>query len=99
MVSGLADAVLSVAEGVGLSGGTVARYGKCCEVVVGFCGRRDFGALSVRVAGEFAACQQERARRGEIGPGQAKRFGEVSPHDGGVPENRRGGLAGDEPRP
>jgi hypothetical protein len=30
MVSGLADAVLGVVEGVGLSAGTVARYRKCC---------------------------------------------------------------------
>jgi hypothetical protein len=56
-----------VAEGVGLSSDTVARYGKCCEVVVEFCDRRDFDALSVRVVDEFVACQQERARRGEIG--------------------------------
>ena len=33
MVSGLADAVLGVAEGVGLSSDTLARYGKCCEAV------------------------------------------------------------------
>ena len=46
MVSGLADAVLGVVEGVGLSSDTVARYGKCCEVVVEFCDRRDFDALS-----------------------------------------------------
>ncbi|MHB8188810.1 MAG: tyrosine-type recombinase/integrase [Dermatophilaceae bacterium] len=67
MVSGLADAVLGVVEGVGLSGDTVARYGKCCEAVVEFCERRDLDALSARVVDEFAACQQERARRGEIG--------------------------------
>jgi integrase len=67
MVSGLADAVLGVVKGVGLSSDTVARYGKCCEAVVEFCGRRGFDALSVSVADEFAACQQERARRGEIG--------------------------------
>jgi integrase len=68
MVSGLADAVLGVAEGVGLSSDTVARYRKCCGVVVKFCDRRDLDALSVRVVDEFVACQQERARRGEIGP-------------------------------
>jgi hypothetical protein len=67
MVSGLADAVLGVVEGVGFSSDTVARYGKCCEVVVEFCDRRGFDALSVRVVDEFVACQQERARRGEIG--------------------------------
>src|SRR5260221_6284225 len=67
MVSGLADAVLGVAEGAGLSSDTVARYGKCCEVVAEFCQRRDVDALSVTVVEEFAACQQERARRGEIG--------------------------------
>jgi integrase len=67
MVSGLADAVLGVVQGVGLSSDTVARYGKCCEAVVEFCGRRGFDALSASVVGEFAACQQERARRGEIG--------------------------------
>ncbi len=68
MVSGLADAVLGVAEGVGLSGDTVARYRKCCGVVVKFCDQRDLDVLSVRVVDEFVACQQERARRGEIGP-------------------------------
>src|SRR5258707_2409924 len=67
MVSGLADALLGVAEGAGLSSDTVARYGKCCEVVAEFCQRRDVDALSVTVVEEFAACQQERARRGEIG--------------------------------
>src|SRR5258706_10582889 len=67
MVSGLADAVLGVVEGAGLSSDAVARYGRCCEVVVEFCDRRDFDALSIRVAGEFVACQEERARRGEIG--------------------------------
>ncbi len=66
-VSGLADAVLGVVEGVGLSADTVARYGQCCEAVVEFCDRRGFDALSDKVIGEFAACQQERARRGEIG--------------------------------
>src|SRR5215470_4602001 len=68
MVSGLADAVLGVAEGLGLSADTVARYRKCCGVVVKFCDQRGLDALSARVVGEFAACQQERARRGEIGP-------------------------------
>jgi integrase len=68
MVSGLADAVLGVVEGVGLSADTVARYRKCCGVVVKFCDQRDLDALSARVVDEFAACQQERARRGEIGP-------------------------------
>ena len=67
MVSGLADAVLGVAEGVGLSSDTLARYRKCCGVVVKFCDRRDFDVLSVRVVDEFVACQDERARRGEIG--------------------------------
>jgi integrase len=67
MVSGLADAVLGVVQGVGVSSDTVARYGKCCEAVVEFCGRRGVGALSGSVVGEFAACQQERSRRGEIG--------------------------------
>lgn len=68
MVPGLADAVLGVVEGVGLSADTVARYRKCCGVVVKFCDQRDLDALSARVVDEFAACQQERARRGEIGP-------------------------------
>ena len=67
MVSGLADAVLGVAEGVGLSSDTLARYRKCCGVVVKFCDRRDVDALSVGVVDEFVACQDERARRGEIG--------------------------------
>src|SRR6266700_387093 len=56
-VSGLADAVLGVVQGVGLSG----------ETVVEFCGRRGLDTLSSSVIDEFAACQQERARRGEIG--------------------------------
>jgi hypothetical protein len=43
-VSGLAEAVLGVAEGVGLSSDTVARYGKCCEAVVEFCDRQDVDA-------------------------------------------------------
>ena len=67
MVSGLADAVLGVVQDVGLSSDTVARYGKCCEAVVEFCGRQGFDALSGSVVDEFAVCQQERARRGEIG--------------------------------
>jgi integrase len=68
MVSGLADAVLGVAESAGLSADTVARYRKCCGAVVKFCHERDFDALSAIVVGEFVVCQQERARRGEIGP-------------------------------
>src|SRR5579863_8473871 len=67
-VSGLADAVLGVVQGVGLSSDTVARYGKCCEAVVEFCSRRGLDALSGNVVEEFVACQQQRARRGEIGP-------------------------------
>ena len=67
MVSGLADAVLGVVEGVGLSADTVARYRKCCGVVVKFCDKRDLDTLSAKVVDEFVACQQERARRGEIG--------------------------------
>src|SRR5258708_4017000 len=67
MVSGLADAVLGVAEGAGLSSDVVGRYGKCWEVVAEFCQRRDVDALSVTVVEEFVACQQERARRGESG--------------------------------
>src|SRR5260370_41774811 len=67
MVSGLADAVLGVVEGVGLPADTVARYRKCCGVVVKFCDQRDLDALSARVVDEFVACQQERARRGEVG--------------------------------
>lgn len=59
MVSELADAVLGVAEGAGLSSDTLARYGKCCEVVVESCDRRDVDALSVSVVDEFIACQQE----------------------------------------
>jgi integrase len=67
MVCGLADAVLEVVQGMGLSSDTVARYGKCCEAVVEFCARRGFDALSASVVDEFVECQQERARRGEIG--------------------------------
>ncbi|HET9117515.1 MAG TPA: hypothetical protein VFN75_05480, partial [Pseudonocardiaceae bacterium] len=63
MVSGLADAVLGVVEGVGLSADTVVRYRKCCEAVVEFCDQRDFDALSGSVIEEFVACQQERGRR------------------------------------
>jgi integrase len=66
-VSWLADGVLVVVNGVGLSSDTVARYGRCCEVVVEFCVRRDLDVLSACVIEEFVACQQERARRGEIG--------------------------------
>ena len=72
MVSGLADAVLGVVESVGLSADTVARYRKCCGVVVKFCEQRGLDALSARVVDEFVACQQERARRGEIGPNRRK---------------------------
>lgn len=67
MVPGLADAVLGWAEGAGLSGDTVARYRNCCDTVVRFCSLRDIDVLSAGVVDEFAACQQERARRGEIG--------------------------------
>ncbi len=67
MMSGPAVAVLGLAEGAGLSSDTVARYGKCCEVVVEFCDRRDVDTLSVDVVDEFVVCQQERAQRGEIG--------------------------------
>ena len=66
-VSGLADAVLGVVEGVGLSADTVARYRKCCQTVVEFCDPADFAASPASVIEEFVACQQERARRGEIG--------------------------------
>ena len=59
--------MLGVVESVGLSADTVARYRKCCGVVVKFCDRRDFDVLSVRAVDEFVACQYERARRGEIG--------------------------------
>ena len=71
-VSGLADAVLGVVQGVGLSSDTVARYRKCCGVVVKFCDQRGLDALSASVVDEFIACQQERARRGEIGPNRRK---------------------------
>ncbi len=67
MVSELADAVLGVVQGVGLSSDTVARYGKCCETVVEFCDRRSFDTLSGTVVEEFAACQQERVLHAEIG--------------------------------
>lgn len=66
-VSELADAVLGVVEGLGLSSDTVARYRRCCEVVVESCDRRGLDALSVTVVEEFAARQQERVCRGEIG--------------------------------
>ncbi len=67
MVSELADAVLGVVQGVGLSSDTVARYGKCSAAVVEFCDRRGLDALSGSVIDEFVACQTERARHGEIG--------------------------------
>jgi hypothetical protein len=67
MVSGLADAVLGVVQGVGLSSDTVARYGRCCAAVVEFCDSRGVGALSGSVVEEFASCQRDRACRGEIG--------------------------------
>lgn len=67
MVPGLAGAVLDWAEGAGLSSDTVARYRNCCDVVVRFCSLRDVNVLSAGVVDEFVACQQERARRGEIG--------------------------------
>ena len=98
-VSGLADAVLGVVQGVGLSSDMVARYGKCCEAVVEFCSRRGLDALSGSVVEGFVACQQERARRGEIGPNRRNALGEVSPLDAGVPGNRCRGLADDEPGP
>jgi integrase len=67
MISELADAVLGVVQGVGLSSDTVARYGKCGAAVVEFCDRQGLDALSGSVIEEFVACQKERARRGEIG--------------------------------
>lgn len=67
MVFRLADAVLGVVEGVGLSADTVARYRKCCDVVVTFFDQRDLDTLSATVVDEFVACQRERARHGEIG--------------------------------
>src|SRR5258708_20354038 len=67
MVAGSGGGGGGVGEGAGLASDTVARYGKCCEEVAEFCQRRDVDALSVTVVEEFAACQQERARRGEIG--------------------------------
>jgi integrase len=67
MMSGLADAVLGVAEGMGLSGDTVARYRRCCEAVAEFCDQRGFDGLPVAAVDEFVACQQERERHGEIG--------------------------------
>jgi len=72
MLSGLADGVLGVVESVGSSTDTVARYRKCCGVVVDFCQLRGLDALSARVVEEFVACQQDRARRGEIGPSSRK---------------------------
>ena len=67
MVSELADAVVGVVQGVGLSSDTVARYAKCCAAVVEFCDRHAFDALSTSVIEMFVACQQERVRCGEIG--------------------------------
>src|SRR5260221_6386611 len=94
MVSGLADAVLGVAEGAGLSSDTVARYGKCCEVVAEFCQRRDVDALSVTVVEEVAACQQERARRGEIGRDKRKALVETGRMMLEVQRNSRGARGG-----
>ena len=67
MVSGLADAVLGVVQGVGLSSDTVARYGKCCEAVVEFCDRRGFDALSGQRCRRVHRVPAERAWHGEIG--------------------------------
>jgi hypothetical protein len=67
MMSGLADAVLDVAEGVGLSGDTVAGYRRCCEAVAEFCDQRGLEGLPAAAVDEFVACQQERERHGEIG--------------------------------
>ena len=67
MLSGLGDGVLAVVESVGSSTATVARYRKCCGVVVNFCEQRGVDALSAGVVDEFVACQQDRARHGEIG--------------------------------
>ena len=47
MMSGLADAVLGVAEGVGLSSDTVAGYRRCCEAVAEFCDQRGLEGLPV----------------------------------------------------
>src|SRR5258708_14178028 len=99
MVSGLADAVLGVAEGAGLSSDTVARYGKCCEVVAEFCQRRDVDALSVTVVEEVAACQQERARRGEIGRNRPNALGKSARMILGVPRTGGGARRGLRPAP
>ena len=99
MVSGLADAVLGVVEGVGLSADTVARYRKCCDVVVKFCDRRGLDALSASVVDEFVACQQERARRGEIGRNRRNALVKTARMMLEFQSNRRRGLADDEPRP
>ena len=72
MLSGLADGVLGAVESVGSSTDTGARYRKCCGVVVNFCEQRGVDALSARVVEEFVACQQDRARRGEIGPSKRR---------------------------
>ena len=67
MVSGLADAVLGAAEGAGV----VGRHGRSLRQVLrggrGVLRPQGFDALSGSVVDEFAACQQERARHGEIG--------------------------------
>src|SRR5260370_26043150 len=99
MVSGLADGVLGGAEGAGLSSDTVARYGKCCEVVAEFCQRRDVDALFVIVGEEFAACQQERARRGEIGRNRRNALVKTAPMMLAVQRTRGVGRRGGRPRP
>ena len=99
MMSGLADAVLGAAEGAGLSGDTVARYGKCCEAVVEFCGRQGFDALSGSVVDEFAACQQERARHGEIGRNRRNALVKTARMMLEFQRARPGDLADDEPGP
>jgi len=67
-MSGLADAVLGVVQGVGLSDDVAGRYGKCCGAAVEFFSQRGLDVLSASVVEEFTACQRERARLGEIGP-------------------------------
>lgn len=74
MVSGLADAVLGVVEGVGLSSDTVARYGKCCEVVVEFCDRRDFDVSPAGVVDECQRPVQNPQRRPDNSPLTARYF-------------------------
>jgi hypothetical protein len=51
-----------------LSDDVAGRYGKCCEAAVEFFSQRGLDVLSASVVEEFAACQRERARLGEIGP-------------------------------